>query len=262
MNNQKMNRKARARLAAEKVTWNGVLIGGLFGIAVIIMLVKTVPTISPLHLVQAQVAADNHRYTSATPSPAAAMQGDPISGPAPVKLTNGASPFQAASPEPPVPRPAPVNQLSNTEPKDEGGKYQKVGFDKLSTYRFDLTKEMMDARADPLGASLLVSQEIPAKVKAFDGKLVATKGFMLPVKLDHGLVTEFLLLKSQSACCYGIMPKINEWVSVRMAGGGVNAVMDQPITVCGILHVGECRENGLLVAVYRMDGDKLQAFTP
>ncbi|MDB6121695.1 MAG: hypothetical protein JWQ71_688 [Pedosphaera sp.] len=83
---------------------------------------------------------------------------------------------------------------------------------------------------------------------------------MMPVKMDHGLVTEFLLLKSQSAFCYGIMSKINEWVSVRMARGGVRAMLDQPITVCGILHVGEARENGLLVAIYRIDGDKIDEF--
>jgi len=40
---------------------------------------------------------------------------------------------------------------------------------------------------------------------------VAVTGFMLPTKMDKGLVTEFLLVKESMMCCYGVMPKINEW---------------------------------------------------
>ena len=58
-------------------------------------------------------------------------------------------------------------------------------------------------------------------------------------------------------CCYGKVPKITEWVSVKMTDKGVKAVIDQPITIHGKLYVGEMRENGYLVGIYRMDGDSI-----
>ncbi len=48
------------------------------------------------------------------------------------------------------------------------------------------------------------------------------KGFMLPMKVNGSLTTDFLLLKNQGLCCYGLPPKITEWVNVRMTGKGIN----------------------------------------
>ena len=35
------------------------------------------------------------------------------------------------------------------------------------------------------------------------------KGFMLPLKVEKGVVTELLIMRDQSMCCYGVTPKIN-----------------------------------------------------
>ena len=96
-----------------------------------------------------------------------------------------------------------------------------------------------------------------AGVKALDKKFVALKGFMLPLKVEGGLITELLIMRDQSMCCYGTVPKINEWVSVKMTGKGVKPIMDQAVTLYGKLHVGEIRENGYLVGIYQMDGEKV-----
>jgi hypothetical protein len=50
----------------------------------------------------------------------------------------------------------------------------------------------------------------------------------------------------------------NEWVSVRMTKSGVKPVMDQPVKLYGKLRVGEMRENGYLVGIYALDGEKMQ----
>ena len=64
--------------------------------------------------------------------------------------------------------------------------------------------------------------------------------------------------EDQSMCCYGTVPKINEWVSVRMAEEGVKPVMDEPVTIHGTLKVGEfILENGYLVGIYEMDGQQM-----
>jgi mono/diheme cytochrome c family protein len=92
------------------------------------------------------------------------------------------------------------------------------------------------------------------EIKAFSGKKVAVKGFMLPLKVEGGLVTELLLMRDQSMCCFGTVPKINEWIAVKMTTSGIKPVMDQAVTLYGTLKVGAMRENGYLVGIYQMDG--------
>jgi hypothetical protein len=101
------------------------------------------------------------------------------------------------------------------------------------------------------------TDQIPAKIKALDQAKVAVTGFMLPTKMDKGLVKEFLLVKDAMMCCYGAMPKVNEWIVVKMNGAGVKPLMDIPITFEGRLKVGEMFENGYLTGLYLLEGDRL-----
>ena len=81
---------------------------------------------------------------------------------------------------------------------------------------------------------------------------------MLPVTQKDGRVTEFLLLKDQSLCCYGTMPQMNEWVHVIMTPGqSAPMVWDLPVTVFGTFEVGEVFENGVLMTIYRLRYEKL-----
>ena len=103
---------------------------------------------------------------------------------------------------------------------------------------------------------LTADGQIPEPIKELNNKKISLRGFMLPLKVEGGLVTEMLIMKDQSMCCYGATPRINEWVSVKMKGG-VKPLMDEPVTLMGTLKVGETRENGYLVGIYAMDGDKM-----
>jgi hypothetical protein len=132
--------------------------------------------------------------------------------------------------------------------------YEVVGFDRLASYTF--TPPETDA-ANPSAPPPSGANQIPDKIKALDQQKVAVTGFMLPVKMDGGLVKEFLLVKDPMMCCYGVMPKLNEWVVVKMVGKGVKALMDIPITFEGKLRVGEMYENGYLTGVYLLEGDKM-----
>ena len=143
-------------------------------------------------------------------------------------------------------------------PKDVEPGYTGVGFDKLSGYAFDLPEDLLLAQTNQLAeVRARTDGQIPEKVKALNQQKVAVKGFMLPLKVEGGLVTEFLIMRDQSMCCYGSVPKINEWISVKMTGKGIRPMMDQPVTLFGKLHVGEVRENGYLVGIYTLDGEKM-----
>ncbi|MSU36675.1 MAG: DUF3299 domain-containing protein [Pedosphaera sp.] len=144
-------------------------------------------------------------------------------------------------------KPAPTKDAS-------GAEFTVIGFDKLSAFKYEVPDETKPNPDTDKGDS-----QIPQSVKDFHGKRVALKGFMLPLKVEGGLVTELLIMRDQSMCCFGAVPKINEWVSVKMTGKGVKPVMDQAVTLVGKLKVGGIKENGYLVGIYAMDGERLDA---
>jgi hypothetical protein len=137
--------------------------------------------------------------------------------------------------------------------------YSNVSFSILSGFDLALSKEIVDGTTDPSQAAAKIRAQIPTSVQSLDGKKAVIEGFLLPVKMDDGLAVEFLLMRNQSMCCYGVPPKINEWITVQMSGKGVKPVMDQPIAVAGTLHVGPSQENGSLVGIYRIDGERVIA---
>jgi hypothetical protein len=205
--------------------------------------------------------------SSTSRQPAAKIQGELITptatAPAQPKETAIAAatqPIVATATTPSIPTPtstpaAAVVQPTTTKIVISKDGCPTVGFDKLASYNFDVPDDepVTNKPAGPDKAD----DQIPATVKTFDQKKVSIKGFMLPLKVDNGSVTEFLILKDQSMCCYGNVPKITEWVSVKTTSKGMKPVMDVPVSIEGTLHVGAMRENGYLVGIYHMDGDKM-----
>jgi hypothetical protein len=144
------------------------------------------------------------------------------------------------------PPPAPVSAV-------EG--YELVGFDQLASFTFN--PPGYDAAAPEAKPAPKQDDQIPERIRHYNEKKVAVTGFMLPVKMDGGLVKEFLLVKDPMLCCYGVMPKLNEWVVVKMTGAGVKPLMDVPITFEGRLKVGEMFENGYLTGIYLLEGERM-----
>ena len=131
--------------------------------------------------------------------------------------------------------------------------YEGVSFDKLASFAYEVPLDPVTNKVE----LAKLNAQIPARIKSLDKKPVAIRGFMLPLKVENGLVTELLIMRDQSMCCFGTVPKINEWINIRMAGDGVQPIMDQSITLMGQLKVGEVLENDYLVGIYEMEGDKM-----
>jgi hypothetical protein len=135
--------------------------------------------------------------------------------------------------------------------------YQAVGFDKLASFVFEAAP--IDPAADKSVKPVVDESRIPAAIKALSGKDVRVTGFMIPVKLVNGLVTEFLLVKDQTSCCYGGAPNPNHWVMVKLAKGMKN-ISDMPVHVYGRLEVGPVFDtSNYLIAIYRLDGQSAEA---
>lgn len=139
------------------------------------------------------------------------------------------------------------------EPQVENG-YLKLGFDQLASYTF--TPPPFDPAADPKATPPSGEEQIPAIVKSWNGKKAVITGYMVPVKMDKGLVTEFLLMRNTMACCFGTVPNMNEWVIVKMKKG-VQPMMDVPVEFYGELKVGALFENGYMTGLYELEGEKM-----
>jgi hypothetical protein len=137
--------------------------------------------------------------------------------------------------------------------------YRHITFSALSGFNFELTQDIATGTTGSVDNAGLAMAQIPTGVRSLDGGKVVIEGFLLPVKMNNGLAVEFLLMRNQSMCCYGVAPKINEWITVQTKGDGIKPVMDQPIAVAGVLHVGPVMENGSLAGIYRLDADKISA---
>jgi len=155
--------------------------------------------------------------------------------------------------QPLVPSVAPTNAPSTSAEAPVKNGMQEVGFDKLAAFNY-VVPEYTGTTPPPSPDT----NQIPANIKAYDGRKVAIKGFMLPLKVKEGKVTELLLMRDQSMCCFGAVPKINEFLTVKMVGEGTKAVMDQAVTLVGTLKVGEFSENGYLLGIYQMDGERAE----
>jgi len=135
------------------------------------------------------------------------------------------------------------------------GDYSLIDFKALAGFKYEVPD---DPITDPKAKAILENNQIPKTVKKLNKQKIAITGYMLPLRVEEGKITEFLVLRDQSACCFGAVPKINEWINVRMPKGkGVKPLMDVRVTFFGVLKVGEVLENGYLVGIYEMDGHKI-----
>lgn len=234
--------------------------------------------------------------TSSTAEPGAEVRGEPIRG-EPIVQTPAAAPAPATAPEAPNAPGSTSDAAATTVAKTGGGAEpaapaapvaagaesvpspavaasgtgdakltavaegagtaanpMAVTFDKLASFSYAIPEGPVDTNTV---AQAETPQQIPAGIRALNERFISLKGFMLPLKVEKGLVTELLIMRDQSMCCYGTVPKINEWVSVKMVGEGVKPVMDQAVTLFGKLKVGEMYENGYLVGIYALDGERM-----
>lgn len=80
--------------------------------------------------------------------------------------------------------------------------------------------------------------DIPEPVFDLDGRRIEISGYMLPVDTSKGKVSSFMLLNNRFACCFGVMPRENEFLFAKMADGKtVKYINDKPVTISGELEI-------------------------
>ena len=156
----------------------------------------------------------------------------------------------AAAPDPGPPAPA-LAALAG--PLETVSGYSKISYSQLAGFKFRPPPQPIAPDQPPPD----VLAQVPVVLRRLDGKKVVLVGYMLPLTLKDGLATEFFFLSSPNACCYGIVPEVNEWMHVKMRREGLPPVQDVPLFLAGRLHVRARWDEGYLLGIYDLEGDGL-----
>ena len=163
---------------------------------------------------------------------------------APVPVTNEVSPAISAMPNP-----------VTAYPVDEG--YPMVGWQTLASYIYDAPS--IDEQRMKKIRMLKPKHAIPKFIYDLNGTKAAITGYMMPMDTDESgeNATSFVIVRSQMSCCFGAIPRLNEWVMVNMEKGKKTRItMDVPMTVYGTIETGEKYEDMKGWSLYRMTGEK------
>jgi hypothetical protein len=103
--------------------------------------------------------------------------------------------------------------------------------------------------------------DLPADVRRAEGREVAIYGYMLPIDVNGDGVSRFLLNASYDMCMYGMTAGgPHQWVAVEMADGRRAPFTHMPLVVFGTLDIGEQRQNGRVMSMYRLRADKVAVY--
>ena len=81
---------------------------------------------------------------------------------------------------------------------------------------------------------------------------------MLPLEGEVDNLRTFMLLKDQMACCFGVIPLLNEWVYVKVPKNKtISSYQDELVTLYGTLRVGARFEDDMLTGIYHLELDRL-----
>jgi hypothetical protein len=99
------------------------------------------------------------------------------------------------------------------------------------------------------------------------GKKVRLPGYLLPLDVEDGAITEFLLVPTIGACIHTPPPPPNQMVYVRYEQGFANASLYTPVWISGELRQDERKEtvrfldgSSNIEVTYAMDADTVQIY--
>jgi hypothetical protein len=99
---------------------------------------------------------------------------------------------------------------------------------------------------------------IPSDVLRLDGCHFKTMGYMIPLDQAES-ISEFALVPSLFACCFGQPPQIQHTIVVHCPKSKALSYFPDQLVVEGTLHVKEVRDSGFIVSIFQMDASSVRA---
>jgi hypothetical protein len=143
---------------------------------------------------------------------------------------------QSAVQLPPGTDPAMTAELRKPHPAPKAGETTTMTIKELGNFEYDADK----------------GGNIPADVKALDGATIKLNGFMIPMDQAQN-ISQFALVPSLFACCFGQPPQIQHTIIVNCPKGKAVSYFPDEIDVEGKLKVEEKKEDGFIVSIFEME---------
>ena len=143
---------------------------------------------------------------------------------------------QSAVQLPPGTDPAMTAELRKPHPAPKAGETVAMTIKELGNFEYDADK----------------GGNIPADVKALDGATIKLNGFMIPMDQAQN-ISQFALVPSLFACCFGQPPQIQHTIIVNCPKGKAVSYFPDEINVEGKLKVEEKKEDGFIVSIFEME---------
>jgi hypothetical protein len=195
-----------------------------------------------IRVCQKQIAQGNGTPALASNSPTT-----PPSN-AQVASASSASPPVASTANPPlassaVPQDGPPT-AEQRKPHDppQPGEIREMAIKELGNFQYDPDK----------------GGNIPPDVLALSGMKVRLHGFMIPMD-QASAITEFALVPSLFACCFGQPPQIQHTIVVHVPKGKAVSYYADEIVVEGTLVVQEKKEDGFIVSIFEVNCTSVKA---
>jgi len=128
----------------------------------------------------------------------------------------------------------PEKRKPHVRPKE--GQVYEVAIKDLGNFEYDAEK----------GGNL------PEDVKGLNGAKIRTHGFMIPLDQADN-ITEFALVPSLFACCFGQPPQVQHTMVVHTPKGKAVGYFPDEIVIEGTLVVNEKKEDGMIVSVFEVN---------
>lgn len=129
---------------------------------------------------------------------------------------------------------SPEKRKKHAKPKN--GEAYEVTVKELGNFQYDAEK----------------GGNIPEDVMKLNGAKLRTRGFMIPLDQADN-ITEFALVPSLFACCFGQPPQIQHTMIVKTPKGKAVSYFPEEIIVEGVLKIEEKKEDDVIVSVFEVE---------
>ncbi len=126
-------------------------------------------------------------------------------------------------------------------PKPKAGEVMEFTIKELGNFEYD----------DEKGG------KIPADIRQLNGSEIKLHGFMIPMDQAEN-ITQFALVPSLFACCFGQPPQIQHTIVVSCPKDKSLAYVPDEITVQGHLTVQEKKDDGYVISIFELGADSVK----
>jgi hypothetical protein len=149
---------------------------------------------------------------------------------------NGTTPDQILAAAAPV-----IDELRKPHKPPQPGEVRDLQIKELGNFDYDADK----------------GGNIPADVKALSGMTVRLHGFMIPIDQAEN-ITQFALVPSLFACCFGQPPQIQHTVVCTAPPGKAVSYFPDELVVEGKLKVDEKKDDGFIVSIFQVEATSVK----